>query len=243
MLPQMKKICLILICYFGAMSILFAQFAENRVARAGSASTMQMHSGLMNMGFSDSVFKQFTGDGDFSDAKSATSFFTNVAWQSLSPFRPGGKKVDLMSAYSYGFEFYRLSESTGTVLMDNTTAPDVSLEVNYWSVNLRGYFFNDPFEDSVQPFFGGGWGFFDGSFSSTTSDGNSHNTSFRGLMAYRSFGVQIALGETSGLIMELREISTSKVIASNDPFNQAAGEDLELDFNGGMINITGFFRF
>jgi len=234
-----KSFYSLLICFF---IIPASGYAQN----IPGDSRYQIHTGILNYGYKESIYQQFTGDSVFSGSTSSTSLFENIAWQSISPIRPGGNKNNVLPAWSYGFELFRITETSQSALRDQTgtiVAPSVDMEVFFANFNLKGFLVNDPFEDTLHIFVGAGWGTFWGTFNSQTSDGNNHNTSFQGLFVYRTFGVQTDFGEDFGLLLEVRDVSTSEAKTSNDPFVQNTNSSNGLRFSGSMVNVTGYFRF
>lgn len=201
----------------------------------------QLSSGINNYGYSESVYSQFTGYDIFDDPNLPTSMFQNLQW-----FRLYTLDVEAVPSWAWGFEFQRFTATSEESYSGEGSAvgPDVNMTLYLNSFNMRA-FFGDLVQDSIQGYINIGWGIVSGDFASTTATPplESSTTSFRGPLASRTIGVQIAMEAGFGIMLEYRNLSANRTKTSNDPFNQAPGEDLYLDFGGAMINFTLYSQF
>lgn len=200
----------------------------------------QVSSGMVNYGYADHPYYQFTGDDDFAGGQSPTSFISNVTYLRLHP-------VGLMNytgGWAWGLEWLGFQSSSEDVLAGagEVTAPSVKMTLSIITVNGRVYF-RDLASDRVQPFVGMGIGAANGEFSSTSTSGSKSRSTFLGLAHFRTFGTNVLIGPRAGLIVQMRQATIPDVETSNDPFGQGNGSSTSLDFSGTMLNFTGFYRF
>ena len=199
----------------------------------------QINWGLINYGFTDNVYYQFSGDGIFTGGNSPSSAL-NIGYLNVVPL-----DLTYMPALGIGGEFMAFSSTSEEVYSgdsDSVTGPAIDMAFYVTNFKLR-LFFMDPFEDLIHPFFGVSWGVIFGDFKTTKVGGAKHNTSFFGLTISRNFGAQIKLGNRGGLITEFRTVSASHIATSNDPFDRGSDGSVDLDFSGITIALTGYYRF
>jgi outer membrane protein W len=216
-------------------------------ARPGRSSTRQsnprfnqLHTGFLNLGLTEALYYQYTGNPIFEDGALPNSFFfENLAWSRIVPLA-----YQYVPGMAYGVEllyFQSTSEDAYSGEDSTVVGPAIKAQMFIASVNLKAYFM-DPIEEFLHPFFGVGWGIVFGDFDTTLVGGAKTTTSFSGMTAYRSLGTEIKLGDQWGLYLEFRT-QTAIAVTSNDPFDRTADDRLELDLNGIMIGLSGAYRF
>lgn len=198
----------------------------------------QYNWGLINYGFLDNVYYQYSGNRIFKGGNSPSTFI-NIGYLNILP-------IDLkyMPGLAYGGEFQYHTATSEDVYAgdDDTIGPSIDMSLYITNVRLR-LFFMDPFKEKLQPFFGLSWGILFGDFDTTKVGGDKYSTYFSGMTISRNFGVQIKIGNRGGLITEFRSVTANAVKTSNDPFDQGSGDSMTLDFSGNTVALTGYYRF
>lgn len=217
----------------------------------------QISSGIYNYGFIESVYYQFTGYGVFKDGVLPSTLLMagtlpfdipyldySIPAPSFSWDRISQLDWDIPGGWSYGAEihnYYATSETTYQGEGD-FLAPDVKMDLHFWSLVLK-LFLLDPVTSLYQPYIGVSWGIINGSFDSTTVDGEQYDTSFFGAQGSRILGIQLNMSESWGGVFEFRT-TTAYAETSNDPFNQSKSSNkLNLDFSGALVSINVYYRF
>jgi len=218
-----------------------AQQAAGGDEPGAAASTYidQFSSGMINYGFTESLYYQFTGNSIFEDGTFPAALLTNVTWNHFVPL-----EYKYLPAYSYGAELQYFSATSNDVYTGDdevVIGPSVNMNLFQASFFIKAYFM-DPLKEFLHPFFGFGWGLLSGNFDSTKVGGSQSTTTFIGPLSYRTFGTEVRLSERGGLMMELRTL-TASAVTSNDPFDQSDEDDVSLDFSGVQVALTGYFRF
>lgn len=237
----MKKLFyfFILIFIFFQSNQVFAQYLD--YLPTSKYYNDQLSSGINNYGFTESVYSQFTGYDIFDDPNLPSSIFTNVQWYQLETL-----SLEALPAWAWGFELQNFTATSEESYSGESPAigPDVDMTLYMHSFNVR-MFFGDLIEDNIQAYFNIGWGFINGDFASTTATAptESSNTSFFGFLTSRAVGAQIEMEKGVGMMVEYRALTANRTKTSNDPFDQAPGEDLYLDFSGTMINLTVYMQY
>lgn len=216
------------------------QAAGAAIGGGGPASTFvdQFNSGLINYGFTDPIYLQFTGNSIFNESSFPDSFFTNVGWNHFVSL-----DFKYLPAYSFGAELQYYTATSENVYRGESSVVGPSVNMNLFLLSgfVRAYFL-DPLREFLHPFFGFGWGVVSGNIDTTKVGGSKYSTAFFGLQSYRAFGMQVKLAERGGLMMELRTI-TARAATSNDPFDRSDGDSVDLNFSGVQVGLTGYFRF
>jgi len=200
----------------------------------------QINSGMVNYGFSNHPYKQYTGYDGFSQGAGPQGLFTNIGYLSVRPM----DFLGYLKGWAWGLEVLNFSSSTESVTAsyDAGTVPSVDMTANLVSVNGRLYF-ADVSTSTLQPFIGLGWGVIQGEFAAITLYGARTRTTFIGPTTFQTFGSNVIIGPQLGMLLELRNATSNQVKTSNDPFNQNGGAAQVLDFTGTMLNMTGYYRF
>ncbi len=199
----------------------------------------QFNWGIVNYGFTENVYYQFSGNSIFSGGNSPSSFL-NMGWIKIVPM-----DFKYLPAIGYGGDFTFFSSTSEDVYSgdsDTVTGPEIDMTFYTTNFKLR-LFFMDPIEELLHPFFGLSWGLIFGDFKTTKVGGSKHNTSFLGMSISRNLGVQVKLGDRGGLVTEFRTVAASSVSTSGDPFDQGSDGSVDLDFSGITIALTGYYRF
>ncbi|MBU2647061.1 hypothetical protein KKI24_20295 [bacterium] len=210
-------------------------------APAGPAGTYrdQFNWGLINYGFTEHVYYQFSGDGIFSGGNSPSSFL-NIGWIRIIPL-----DFKYLPGMAFGADFMNLSQTSEDVYSgdsDVVTGPAIDMSLYVTDVKIR-LFFMDPIAETLHPFFGISWGLVFGDFKTTKVGGQKYSTDFFGFLVSRNIGVQIKIGERGGLVTEFRTVTANSVRTSNDPFGRGSDGSVNLDFSGITIALTGYYRF
>ncbi len=199
----------------------------------------QFHTGLLNYGFTESPYYQFSGEAIFDDGNPLTGIpLLNYTWTNFN-------KLDFKvpPAWSYGAEFQYYSSTSESVYSgeDNVEGSDITMGLYMINFNAK-VFFLDPVNEFLYPYFGVGWGFLTGSFDTKqTETGKTYGTSFFGLYSYQMIGVQVMLGNKWGLVAEFKNMRGTAA-TSNDPFDQGDGNSVNLAFDGVIIGLSVFYR-
>lgn len=217
----------------------------------------QISFGIYNYGFLDSVYSQYTGDSVYDEGSLPTTFFTGAKSDWKIPFTNSRVPLpcivwdhleaidyDMPGGYSFGAEFLNFAATSEEYYTGekDVVAPEVEMKMYLWSITLKLFLFN-PFEKQILPYFGVAWGIINGRFKATDIEGkNKTTTRFFGPQNSRMIGVQLMMSRQWGGILELRS-TTAFAKAGNDPFDQSANGDLEIDFSGSMVSATGYYRF
>ncbi len=199
----------------------------------------QFNWGLINYGFTENLYYQFSGNNLFEGGNSPSSFI-NLGWTRIIPL-----DFQYVPGMAYGAEFLTFSTTSEDVYSgdaDVVTGPSINMDFYMTNFKIR-LFFMDPFAELLHPFFGISWGAIFGDIKTTKVGGDKFSTNFFGLSISRNIGVQIKLGDRGGLVTEFRAVSGRSVDTSNDPFNQGSGSSVGLDFSGIIIALTGYYRF
>ncbi|MCP4750906.1 MAG: hypothetical protein GY866_08440 [Proteobacteria bacterium] len=202
----------------------------------------QYHWGINNYGYNEQVYYQFSGKEIFSNGTSPSGMMNMVGWNSLSSL-----KLKYVPAFSYGLNFQYFTSTSDSVYSgdeETVAGPSIDMQLIALSFSLKAYFMN-PLKEILHPFFGLSWGLLSGTFNTTqeaVDGGGKFSTSFMGPLSTRDMGMQIRLSQRAGILAEVR-ILTCSARTSNDPFDQAPGKDMEINFNGIMINLSGYYRF
>ncbi len=217
-------------------------FSGATFAQEGGDKKRQINSGIVNYGYIENVYAQFSGRDDlFENGQSPVSYFGNFSLQILEPL----PDFEYPTGYSYGFELMQFSSDSASVYTggDDVVGPSINMNIQVWSFTLRAYF-SDFYSSTVQPFLGIGWGWLNGEFSSVDSTvGVSARTNLIGLMTYQTYGAIVNIQDNFGVTVELRNLRAESIQASNDPFGQSSDGNLLLNFSGTMLNFTAFYRF
>ena len=195
--------------------------------------------GMVNYGFTENIYYQFSGNGIFAKGNSPSSF-VNLGWTRIIPL-----DFEYMPGMAYGAEFMNFSTTSEDVYAGNAdvvTGPSINMNFYMTNFNVR-VFFIDPFKELLHPFFGISWGAIFGDLKTTKVGGEKSTTNFFGLSISRNVGVQIKLGDRGGLVTQFRTISGRSIKTSNDPFNQGSDGSTNLDFSGIIIALSGYYRF
>ncbi|MDX2470546.1 MAG: hypothetical protein QNL04_08215 [SAR324 cluster bacterium] len=222
--------------------VLVSSFSGATFAQDAGGKKRQINNGIVNYGYVENVYAQFSGRDDlFADGNSPVGYFSNFSLQILEQL----PDFEYPTGYSYGFEFMQFSSDSSSVYSggDSVDGPAINMSLQVWSFTLRSYF-ADFYSSTVQPFFGIGWGWINGEFSSVDgTNGISARTNLIGLMTYQTYGAIINIQENFGVTVELRNLRAESIAASNDPFSQSANGNLLLNFSGTMLNFTMLYRF
>lgn len=199
----------------------------------------QLNTGLLNYGYKESVYYQFSGEGIYKDGNPLSgSFFFNYTWNHIKPLN-----FKIPPAWAYGAEFlYFSSDSQGVYSGDSdATGSLINMNLYMLSASARLYFLN-PKRDFLHPYYGVGWGLFFGDFDTQKITGGTYYTTFTGILAYQIMGISIEILEQAGIMAELKNMRAT-ASTSNDPFNQGNGDSVELMFDGVIIGFTLYYRF
>jgi len=214
------------------------QPAAARAAPAGNFPD-QFNWGLINYGFTNNVYYQYSGNTIFSGGNSPDSFL-NIGWIRLIPL-----DFKYLPGMAYGADFMVLNSTSEEVYSgdkDTVVGPSIDMAAYLTNFKVR-LFFMDPVNELLHPFFGISWGLIFGDFNATEVGGDKHSTNFSGVSISRNVGVQVKLGDRGGLVTEFRAVSAGNISTSNDPFNRGDGESVDLDFSGVTIALSGYYRF
>lgn len=201
--------------------------------------TDQFNWGLINYGFSENVYYQYTGNSLFSGGKSPSSFL-NIGYMNIIPL-----DFKYLPGLGIGGDFMTFSLTSEQVYSgDQKTVTGPSIDMSLYNTNFRlRLYFMDPFEELLHPFFGISWGLIFGDFKTTKVGGDKYTTYYTGITVSRNIGVEIRLGRRAGLVTEFRTVTANSVSTNNDPFNQGSDGSVNLDFSGFTVALTGYYRF
>lgn len=199
----------------------------------------QFNWGLVNYGFTNNVYYQFSGNTIFSGGDSPSSFI-NAGWMRLVPL-----DYKYLPGIAYGGDFAAFSLTSEDVYSGGSkTVTGPAIDMAFYLTNFRfRMYFMDPFDELLHPFFGLSWGIIFGDFKTTKVGGSKHTTNYFGMAVTRNVGVEIKLGNRGGLVTEFRTVSANSVSTSNDPFDRGSDDSVDLDFSGITIALTGYYRF
>jgi len=199
----------------------------------------QYNWGLINYGFLNTVYHQYSGDPIFSGGNSPSTFL-NIGYLNIIPL-----DYTYLPGLGIGGDFMAFSSTSEDVYAgDAKTVTGPAIDMTFYTANLNlRLFFMDPFKDLLHPFFGASWGLIFGDFNTTKVGGDKFTTYFTGMAVSRSIGAQIKLGPRGGLITEFRTVTANNVKTNNDPFNQGSDDSVNLDFSGIIIALSGYYRF
>ena len=259
----MKRWVLALLVWFGAFTPLLAQDAyvdappvfaadPNQVGGAGGVvgggqavftkdGYNQLSTGMINYGYADHVYAQYTGDSDYAGGNAPTSLFTNINYLKVHRLDLPYPFLEFARGWAWGLEFINFTSTPETVLLKPAAVPTVEMTANVMTANGRLYF-RDLHTDNLQPFVGMGLGVISGEFAGSTQNGDATRSTFSGLVHFRTFGANLVLAPQWGLILEMRSVTSPSVKVSNDPYQQSNGS-LYLNFSGTMLNMVGYYRF
>jgi len=201
----------------------------------------QISAGMINYGYSDHVYDQYTGDTDYANGSAPTSLFTNLNYLKVHRMELPYPLLEYAKGWAWGFEFVNFTSTPESVLLEPAAVPLVDMTANVMTANGRLYF-RDLYTDNVQPFLGMGLGVISGEFSGSTQNGDVTRSTFSGLVHFRTFGANLMLSPQWGMILEMRSVTSPTVKVSNDPYSQSSGT-LYLNFGGTMLNMVGYYRF
>jgi len=209
-------------------------------AQAGPTAdyTDQYNWGMINYGYKENIYYQFSGDAIFNGGNSPTGLL-NIGWTRIIPLN-----FQYLPGMAYGAEFMNFTSTSEDVYAGDAevvTGPAINMNLNLTNFKLR-LFFMDPFTELLHPFFGISWGMIFGDFKTTTAI-QKFSTDFFGFLVSRNIGVQIKLGDRGGMVTEFRMVTANSVKTSNDPFNQGTDGSVNLDFGGIAIALSGYYRF
>ncbi|MBU2514774.1 hypothetical protein KJ966_25910 [bacterium] len=199
----------------------------------------QFSTGLLNYGFTESVYYQFSGESIFEDGNPLSGApFLNYAWTNLNPL-----DFKIPPAWSYGAEFqYYSSDSESVYSGENDVAGSaINMSLYMFNFNVKAFAL-DPIKEFLHPYFGVGWGVLTGYFATKqTETGKAYETTFFGPFNYQMIGVQIMLGNKWGIIAEFKNLRGTAA-TSNDPFDQGEGNSVSLAFDGVIIGLSAYYR-
>ena len=199
----------------------------------------QFSSGMLNYGYRESLYYQFSGEGIFKDGDSLGATFTNLTWVLIKPL-----DYKIPPAWGYGMDFLYFSSTSESVYQGEGDAvgSSINMEMILMSFGVKVYFM-DPVNQFLHPYFGAGWGVIYGHFDSKqVYTGYYHRTKFNGYLSYQNMGLQIKLGSRYGMIAELKNMRATAE-TSGDPFDQASGGRMTLVLDGAILGLSGYFRF
>lgn len=210
------------------------------VAGASWDQNDQINTGILNYGLSESIYYQFSGEEIFEDGNPLSGGLAlNWNWTHLNQL-----DYKIPPAWSYGGEFLYFSSTSDSTYSGggSVSGSDINMNLYMLSMALKA-FFMDPVNEFLQPYWGAGWGIFWGDFDTTQNiTGSKHETSFSGVLSYQVFGIQIMFLKRGGIMAEIKNMR-AKGATSNDPFKQGNGGSVDLNLDGVIIGLTGFYRF
>lgn len=198
----------------------------------------QFNTGVLNYGYQESAYYQYTGEGIFQNGNPlGGEILQNILWTRLKPM-----DSKIPAAWGYGAEFLYFSSTSESVYGGNDDVTGSLIDMNLFmtSMNVKLYFM-DPVKEFLHPYWGVGWGVLFGDFSGKNISGGAVHTPFNGMYTYQVMGVQIKLFDRGGLMAEIKNMRASAT-TSNDPYHQGDGSSLGLTLDGVIIGFTGFYR-
>ncbi len=200
----------------------------------------QFSTGILNYGYLESLYYQFSGDTEpFKDGNPLDNYFTNIAWIKIMPM-----DFRIPPSWAFGVEFLYFTSTSDSVYSgeSDTTGSAINMQMYMLSISVR-VFFMDTFKEVLHPYVGLGWGVAFGDFNTTKQGtGEKYYTFFSGPQSYQIIGIQVKLGERYGINGEFKNLR-SFATTSDDPFDQGDNNSVNLTLDGVIIGLTGYYRF
>ncbi|MBU3914520.1 hypothetical protein KKA14_03215 [bacterium] len=214
--------------------------AGSQVNSANANYRDQFSMGLLNYGYVESLYYQFSGEEEaFKNGNSLQNNFSNITWIYIKPL-----DYKIPPAWAFGLDFLYFTSTSESVYSGESDiiASSIDMQMFMLSISVR-VFFMDPYEKLLHPYVGLGWGMLTGEFKTTKKDiGSKHQTSFTGPLSYQIIGIQVKMGDRYGINGEFK-ILRAYATTSNDPFSQGNSNTLDLSLDGVIIGLTGYYRF